>query len=195
MLKRNGEVHTCDLPFESMSESQWLPNYYEVCSILNEYMQRSLTDYFGPEEAGVAVDLIEAKQSAGRNKVQRRIALHREEFAQKADDEKRMLAEAQKAASVGWSHPASNTECPSCECRALISGRLERTSDPMFKDDALVVINVYLTTSLTCGACGLELRDLAEINLASVQSHYEYAVHTDLHEFYEPDDLDTYMNM
>ena len=47
-----------------------------------------------------------------------------------------MLAEAQKAISVDWPHSASDTECLYCECRALISGRLERNSDPVFKDGA-----------------------------------------------------------
>ena len=195
MIKRNAEVHTCDLSFESMPEVVWLPRYYEVCSILNDYMQRPLTDYFGAEEAGAAVELIEAKEAAGRGEVERRVVLHREAFAKEAHEKKRSLAEAQKAAAVGWPHPASNTECPSCECRALIGGRLERTSEPVFKDGALVVTEVYWTTFLTCGACGLELRDLAEIHWAGVPPHYDHLVHTDLHEFYEPDVFDTYMNM
>jgi len=65
----------------------------------------------------------------------------------------------------------------------------------LFKDGALVVQEIYLATSFVCGGCGLELRDLAEVHWGGVEPHYTHVVHTDLHEFYEPEVFDSYMNM
>ena len=195
MLKRNEEVHTCELPFEAMAEAQWLPHYYEVCSTLNEYVGHTLADYFGADEAAVADELIKAKDSAKRGDVERRVAQHRAAFAGLTEERRRTLVEVQEAASIGWPHPASGTNCPACGCRALMIGRLERSSDPMFRDGALVVQEIYLTTSLSCAACGLELHDVSEVHWGGVEPHYERVVHTDLHEFYEPEDFDAYMNM
>jgi hypothetical protein len=54
LIQRNEEVHTCDLPFAAMSEREWLPHFYEVCSILNEFIGYSLDDYFDFDETKTA---------------------------------------------------------------------------------------------------------------------------------------------
>jgi len=195
MMQRNEEVHTCELPFKAMSEAKWLPHYYEVCSILNEFLRKTLEDYFGADEAKTARQLITARSSAKRGEIERRIAAHRAVFQGKLAEEQGALAGAQRAAATGWPHPATRTTCPSCKSDALLIGSVEGTSEPIFADGGLVIEQRFLAASLNCGACELQLRDVEEIVLAGVEPHYTLTVHTDLHEFFEPDDLDFYMNM
>ena len=195
MIQRNEEVHTCGLPFKAMSEAKWLPHYYEVCSILNEFLGKTLDDYFGADEAKTARQLIAARSSAKRGEIEKRVAAHRAVFADKPADEPTAIAGAQRAAATGWPHPATRTTCPACKSDALLTGSVEEASEPIFADGGLVIEQRFLASSLTCGACGLQLRDVEEIILGGVEPHYTLTVHTDLHEFFEPDDTDWYMNM
>ena len=81
------------------------------------------------------------------------------------------------------------------ESDARLVGSLEGTSEPVFRDGELVAEERYLASSLNCGACELQLHNIEELLLAEVQPHYTLTVHTDLHEFFEPDESDFYMNM
>lgn len=195
LLRRNEEMHACSLPFEHMTEGQWLPHYYEVCQTLNGFLEHTLDEYFGADEAAIADQLIKARKSEKREEIQRRLVRHRELFERLGDDERLALVAAQTAAASGWEHPASRTRCPSCRSTARLSGTLERSSQPTFVDGALVVDEQYFANSMLCAACGLQLGDVEELVLAGLEPHYTLTVHTDLHEFYSPEDIDPYMNM
>jgi hypothetical protein len=195
MLKRNEEVHTCELSFEGLGEATWLPHYYEVCQIVNEFAGHSLDAYLGEEEANTARQLISARHSAKRGEIEKRVAEHRAVFRRKQPDEQASLASSQTAAATGWPHPATHYSCPACTSDAHLIGSVEGTSEPVFRDGELVVQERYLASSLTCGACGLQLHNIEELVLANVRPHYTLTVHTDLHEFYNPDDPGFYMNM
>jgi hypothetical protein len=65
----------------------------------------------------------------------------------------------------------------------------------MYRDGELVVEKTFLATNLSCSACELELRDIEELHAAGVEPHFSALVHTSLHEFYEPEEYDPYMNM
>lgn len=194
MLKRNEEMHTCELPFVAMAENTWLPHYYEVCSVLNGFIGHTLGDYFGTDEAETGHKLIAARQTKKRGEIERRIVEHRGMFERKPADERAGLA-AQAVAATAWRHPGTPVHCPACQSSALLDGSLENTSEPKFEDGALVVDQRYLANVLTCGACGLMLRDIEELLVGNVQPHYTITVHTDLHEYYSPDEVDSYMNM
>ena len=78
---------------------------------------------------------------------------------------------------------------------ARLDGELERESDPIYQDGEFYVHRTFLATSLTCGACGLTLRNIEELHAVSVEPHFSLKESTDLHEFFEPEHLDEYMNM
>jgi hypothetical protein len=46
---RNQELHTSELPFESLSETKWLARCYDVCKVLCEHLGKALADLFGEE--------------------------------------------------------------------------------------------------------------------------------------------------
>lgn len=195
LLRRNEEMHACTLPFEHMSEGQWLPHYYEVCLILNGFLGHALDEYFSAEEVSTANQLVVARRSDKRGEIEHRVAVHRDGFERLGDEERLALGAAQTAAASTWDRPSTCTKCPSCASTARLIGVLERSSQPAFADGALVVEEQYLGNSLSCGACGLHLRDVEELLLAGIELHYTLTVHTDLHEFYSPEDIDPYMNM
>ena len=195
MLKRNEEVHTSDLPFATMREGQWLPHYYEACGILNESVGETLESYFGEEEARTASEMIDIRKSKKRTDIKKRIKEHREEFQGKSETERDMLQATQKTAATGWQAPATTRECPACRSQARLVGTLEGTSEPMFRDGSFVLEQRFLANELTCGACALKLRNIEELMLGNVDFHYNMVVQTDLHEFYEPEDINGYMNM
>jgi hypothetical protein len=169
--------------------------YYEVCAILNEFVGQSLVSYLGQEEAQTADRLIAARHSAKKEEIERRVREHRGVFERKTAEERAALSAAQKAAATGWLPPATRTPCPACGSDALLIGFLEGTSEPTFRDGSFILEQRFLASSLSCGACALELRDIEELLLGNVQPHYTMRVHTDLHEFFDPDDVDGYMNM
>src|SRR5205814_1696322 len=47
---RNQELHTSELPFESLSEQKWLPRFYDVCAVLCKQLGKSLPELFDAEE-------------------------------------------------------------------------------------------------------------------------------------------------
>lgn len=195
MLMRNEEVHTSESPFAAMKEAQWLPRYYEVCAVLNGFMEVPLESYLGTDEAETASRMIAARNSARQADIARRIAEHRGVFERKDPDDRAALAAAQAAAATVWHAPTTSTKCPACGSIARVDGAIEGTGEPIFRDGAFVVERRFLASSLTCGACALELRDIEELLLAEVEPHYTLVAHTDLHDFFQPDDLDGYMNM
>ena len=196
LMKRNEEMHTADVPFATMAEAEWSPRYYEVCKILNEFIGHTLEEYFGPEEAASAGQVIQARQSAKLGDVKKRIARHEAAFVSLSDQAREALATAQSAAASGWlDEHLTGTKCPACGSVSRLTGTLERTSEPIYKEGAFMVEKVFLANTLVCGACALHLRDIEEVLLAGVQPHFSALVHTDLHEFYEPDEDHFYMNM
>jgi len=56
---RNQELHTSELPFESLSETKWLARCYDVCEVLCQHLGKTLADLFG-DEADSAQALIRA---------------------------------------------------------------------------------------------------------------------------------------
>lgn len=195
MLKRNEEVHTCELPFTILKETEWLPHYYEVCDILNRSVGKSLEEYLGREEAQTAAKMIRVRHSEKRAEIKKRVAAEREAFESLPPDEQSERAAAQRALAKGLLPPLTSTRCPACGSEARLVGAIEGTSEPTFKEGSFVVEQRFLASYLKCGACGLELRDIEELLLGDVEPHYTVLAHTDLHEFFDPEDVGDYMNM
>ena len=139
--------------------------------------------------------LVQAKNTQKRGDVLQQINHHQSMFENKGQAQKEDLRRTQEIASQSWSFRSTPVTCPACGCLARLRGELEREPEPMYRDGALVVENTYLATSLSCGACNLELRDIEELHVAGVEPHFSDLGHTDLHEFYEPEEFDPYMNM
>ncbi len=191
---RNQELHTSELPFESLSEKQWLARCYDVCKILCEHLNKPLDHLFG-DEADSAEALIKALKAEKMAAVNSKIAAHKKVFENKPPAERQQLALQQENLSAGWFGYHSRVKCPACESWARLQGMIERVSKPLYNDGELFVKVVTLANRLECKACGLVLADIDELHIAGIEPHFEYFEPTDLHEYHEADFGPEYDNM
>jgi hypothetical protein len=191
---RNQELHTSELPFESLSETKWLARCYDVCKILCEHLEKALTDLLG-EEASSAEGLIKALKADKHSSVKSKIAAHKKVFEEKGEKERKLIVSQQATLSAGWIGMQTKAVCPACESWARLHGTVERVSRPIYDDGELFVKNVVLANRMECKACGLVLADIDELHTAEIEPHFEYNEITDLHEYHEPDFGEEYNNM
>jgi hypothetical protein len=195
VMVRNRELHTSELAFEGLAESEWLPRYYRASHILCQYLGHELSDLLGDDTTTTAERLIEALDSGKRSEVLKSIAAHRAVFEAKSEPERERLAADQEVLSATWTGASERVTCPSCGSPAKLTGELERVSEPMFDGASLWVEETYLATRMACGACDLPLRDIQEILHAGLEPHFTKAEETDLHAYFEPEYYDEYNNM
>lgn len=195
ILVRNREVHTSELAFEGLAEAEWLPRYYKACQILCQHLGHSLEELVGRERALAGASLVAALESAKRDDVLKAISAHRKVFNAKPEVERTRLRDQQMVLSMTWLEASAAATCPSCGSVAKLIGDLESQSEPMFREDGLIVEQRFLASQMDCGACGLVLKDVEEIHIAGFDPHFTKVVATDLHAYFEPEYYDEYMNM
>jgi hypothetical protein len=195
IIVRNRELHTTELAFQGLAESEWLPRYYRATRILCESVGQTLAELVGDEAAATGTQLIDALESDKRDEVRRNISAHKAVFDAKPEDERRRLAAEQDVLSAVWLAPTATTVCPACGSTAKLTGELERESEPMFSDGSLLVEETYLANRMECGACDLTLKDIQEIHHAGLEPHFKQVVETDLHAYFEPEYYEEYNNM
>jgi hypothetical protein len=195
IIVRNRELHTTELAFRGLTESEWLPRYYRACKILCDVVGQDLTGLLGPDTAGTAERLIEALESDKRSDVLKSIAAHKAVFEAKPAEEQGQLAAEQQVLAGTWGGDAAAVNCPACGSVAKLTGELERESEPMYEDGGLFVEETYLAARMECGACDLVLKDIHEIHHAGLDPHFKKVVETDLHAYFEPEYYEEYNNM
>jgi hypothetical protein len=192
---RNQELHTSELPFESLSEQKWLPRFYDVCAVLCKQLEKSLPALFDAKEAETAEELIVALKKEKVSKVHTKMASHRHVFEGKPPEERTRIASEQATLSNAWAGTKTKVKCPACGSLACLQGRVERVSKPMWDEPELVVKNIVLASHLECKACDLVLADIEELLIAEIEPHFEYFETVDLHEYHESDYGEEYDNM
>jgi hypothetical protein len=192
---RNQELHTSDLPFESLSETKWLARFYDVCDVLCKQLKKNLSELFGTDEAGTAEGLIKALKAEKLSAVKSKISAHKKVFDEKAEEDRKSLRGQQKILSLSWRTNQTKVTCPACKCLAKLDGILERVSKPFYDEGELLVKNVILASRMECKACGLVLADVDELHIAEIEPHFEFNEATELHEYQEEDYGPVYNNM
>ncbi len=194
-LLRNDEIHSGELPYERLPESKWLPRFYEVCRVLSAFVGKDLDDLLGPQLSKAADRLIDALLREAAKSVKGRIVKHAKEFAAKPETERRRLVAGADTKSRLLPPGLSSVACPACDSPALVSGDLIKELRPKYEGDNLVVDLEYLATGLRCPACDLQLHNVEEILHAGLEPRFLGQRATELHEFFEPDFYEEYMNM
>jgi predicted RNA-binding Zn-ribbon protein involved in translation (DUF1610 family) len=188
-------LHTADLPYENLLPAKWLPRYYETVKVLNEAVGRELSDFFGPEIAGAATELIKSLNDEIIGAVKSKIAAHKKVFQSKPQEEQQKLEEAARLAIV---HPGLGTvarACPACGSSGALDGTKVKEFKEEYKDGELLVDVQFLASAFKCPACGLALKGVEEIAHAGVDTHFVEATSTSLHDLYEPEHYQEYNNM
>lgn len=196
-LLRNQELHTAELPFDDLKASKWLPRYYEVVTILCNWMGKRLSDLLGAAPAEHAEKIIATLNKEKESAVKSKIAAHAKVFAAKAPPDQDKLRA--NAALRMLLLDAGNTKenCPACGSMGRLQGELIRSLKPEFEEETaeLLIEEVFLADSFSCPACDLTLDNIEEIHLAGLEPTFKQTRSTDLHELFQPEHEHDYMNM
>lgn len=191
--RRNSELHSAELAFENVRTQSWLARYYEVCEVLCAALGHSLNDFFGKEEAEAARTLIAASKSGNLGKVKARLAKHKAAF-DKMSPKFRTTFQTLSTITARLS-PAAAVQCPACNSDGRLEGNKLREGAPHYSDGELTVEATFLSSSFKCSVCNLELHGEEEILFAGLPPTFTETEFTSLHEMFEPEYEDEYMNM
>jgi predicted RNA-binding Zn-ribbon protein involved in translation (DUF1610 family) len=196
-LLRNQELHTSDVPFEDLKISKWLPRYYQVVQILCGSLKKDLSDLLGLKVASQAEKLIATLNKDKETAVKSKIAAHAKVFAEKKAEEQEKLGKEAAAATKLLRHGATRQKCPACGSTGALKGELLKSLKPEFEEESahLFMEEVFTADSFLCPACGLSLANLEEIHWAGIEPTFSQTRSTDLHELFQREYYDDYMNM
>lgn len=190
MSRRNSELHSGDLVFQSLGTSSWLPRFYSVCKVLLESMDREIADLFSDTET--AHTMIESLRDTAAQGVKQDIKAHQQVWSNKSSEEKEGAAS--QAEMWATKHKGHRVTCPSCQSIAILQGDRRGTVTTRIKeeDDTVMQRQTVVPSSFECIACGLRIAGLSKLsacglgNSFSETSTYSIAEHFNL---YTEDDL------
>ena len=167
--RRNSELHSGELAFESFSTASWLAEYFMSCRVLVEFQGKTLEELFGPDEAAAAIEMIDNVAATVRDAVKQKIADAKAAFFD--------LAEGEQIARKNRDRPRHHLtnraqECPACSNSATVSGKIVRADEPKTDGELLFRDIHVLPTMLACSACDLILRDHGELHAAGLGGQY-----------------------
>lgn len=195
-LQRNKELHTAAEPFETLKQSEWIARYYAACGVLCAYLGKELSAYFGKERAADAQEWVEAMRSGKKAAVLGRIEECRNRFTKKDPEEQEKLRMgARFAVTVATTPGTTVQDCPSCSGAAVLQGDLTKEESPRFVDGRILVRQHFVSRDLRCGICGLAIEGRSEIVHTTVDIQFTRERNATLHEMFEEDLIDGYMNM
>lgn len=194
-ILRNQHLHSSDLPYDNLKISKWLPRYYEVAKVLNEFIGKSLNDYLGPEVTVSATKHIETLSEAIKSTVKSRISDYKKKFNAKSPQERARLKGEASIAVKRLPLRAVACDCPACEGKGILKGELIKELEPVYKNEELLVDQIYLASEFRCLACELALKGLEEIAHADIEPQFTETTSTSLHDLYEPEHYFEYNNM
>jgi hypothetical protein len=212
--RRNEELHSGGLSFETFPRRVWQPDYYDAAKVLLASIGRDLDDFLGPEEGGAAETVLSERAAEFRDEVHRAITAARIAFEALGVDEQTLLrADADEEVSeltetreraARRSPPtlaafADFVSCPACAATAVIAGEPIRKTGEAFDEDSGQVAVKYevLPIGLECKSCGLEMRGFGRMHAAELSGAYEvqhlfdpvqyYGIEIDPADYFEPD--------
>jgi len=194
--RRNAELHSGDLPFSTMRLEGWESRYWYACDTILRWRESTLEEWLGAQDAAAPVLLLEEASEALKAAVVLRVENAKAEFdaLKKAEREQMRV----RAELLQPQHQAEIFErrydevwtasCPSCECRAFMSGlQISEEIRPEYEEDGAweMVTREFAGEEFICPSCELALMGADEIEAAGLDN-----LHTEEQERemeYEPD--------
>lgn len=162
---RNEELHTADLPFSTLKDSDWLPGFYEAAAVFCDLLGEKLEDFLGQKPAIVAREMIKATQGSQLSATKSRIAAFAKVFNDKPEAVRKTLVAAARVRVLGKRH-----RCPACDTEGVVTGRAIWETSPTYGDDGLLTtVETHAADVFACGACGLKLASLEEVVAAGIE--------------------------
>lgn len=183
---RNAELHSGNSPYEGLSQSSWLPNFYKACSVLLKTMEKELADLIGDDAAELASKLISAALDDAAKAVSGKIKSHKAVWDEKEKADKEKLA---KQAEV-WAtkHVGHRVDCPACGSLAILQGEPIYAPTTTLEDDTIIEKQRYLPNKFECIACGLKISGLSHLSQAGLGDVFINKNEYDAAEYYAPEE-------
>lgn len=194
--RRNAELHSADLPFQTMRLAVWEARYWHACDTILHQMGSSLEQWLGAADSKAPRQLLEEASKALDAAVKLRVEAAKEQFeVLKKAQRDRLAAEAElqepqhQAGLFKGSYDEIWTEsCPACKCRAFMTG--EQTGEDISeeRDDYAIweiVDREFAGEEFRCPTCELTLMGSDEIHAAGLNYIHEDQQEREMD--YEPD--------
>lgn len=187
--RRNSEVHSGHLAFESLGTSEWLPRFYLACKVLTESMERDFSDLVpNPAEA---MNMIDSLRDDAAKAVRKDIEAHKKVWSNKNEDEQSKAS--MRATAWATRQSGHRVDCPSCNCKALLKGFPSGTVSTKIDGDYVVERQTQLPSSFECIACGLRISGLSRLSACGLGDAFSKQYTSTVAEFfnlYTEDDLE-----
>lgn len=184
--RRNSELHTGEPAFDGIKGSVWQPRFYQTCEILLSSVGMTLDDFFGKDEANVAMQLISAAADDSAKAVKGEVDAHRKVWEAKSEKERTtLLAQASLRATRQAGH---RVDCPACASPALIFGEPVSAPVQSLRDGEITEKQEYLPNLFECIACSLKISGLSRLTVVGLGDRYKKTQIYDAAEYYAPQD-------
>jgi hypothetical protein len=184
--RRNSELHTGEPAFDGIKGSVWQPRFYQTCEILLSSIGMTLDDFFGKDEANVAMQLISAAADDSAKAVKGEVDAHKKVWKAKSEKERTtLLAQASIRATRQAGH---RVDCPACASPALIFGEPVSAPVQSLRDGEITEKQEYLPNLFECIACGLKISGLSRLTVVGLGDRYKKTQVYDAAEYYAPQD-------
>jgi len=187
--RRNEELHSAASPTSDLDPKTWIPTFWRAAEVILEISQRQLLDWVGKEEALGARTVMEDASRILEHALQARIARCRRAFDEKyppGSVDRKVLLENLENVLFPIGQPRlrydadghDREKCPSCNSPGWVFGfQFERHRNPVEYDrDHHILMQteerLYVTTDFSCGACGLVINGVEEIEAADLRQEF-----------------------
>lgn len=193
LQRRNAELHSGSLPFDSLKTSTWLPQFYVACNLLLSTQGSSIEALFGSDELKTAETLIEASKDEAAKSVKGTINAHKTIWEDKSPEEREKLTK--QAETVSLRVYGHRVKCPACESPALLHGSPAGAESSTYKDGLIVVRQPMLPASFECKAYGLKIVGYSKLNACGLGGTFTSTSNTDPVDYFEDDFRDRFSGM
>lgn len=195
---RNAEVHSADLPFETFKSTTWLPQLMKNCQTLCEFLDKSLEELIGEEDADAVDEMITGLEERLKSEALQTVANVKTEFSSLAVETRLERIRNANEEVLRIRRLADKiVKCPSCEADALLRGKVVRSLDAIPTEEGVKEKLVIMPSSLECIACGLSLNEHGHLYHLKLGDQYEvstitdpsdyFGIEFDPEEYFEPD--------
>lgn len=186
MARRNSELHSGEVPFISIKNSQWLPSFYQSSEILLNSMGESLDLLIGKDEAVLAKKMILAANDESAKSIAKTINAFKEVWDTKNEPDKNTLI--RQASMWAIKQSGHRVTCPSCKSEALVTGEAIAAPIKTIKDDQITEKLEYMPNKFECIACSLKLSGFSHLSACGLGDTYTATFVYDAADYYKPDE-------
>ena len=192
--RRNRELHTGDLAFHNLRNSEWLPDYYRVTNKIVASLGRALNELFGDEEAKEALENIDVVQKETVALIRQKIADIKRQIAILTAAELDARREAHDYPFSYSLHSNGNAHfrkvCPACESFGVILASPIGSTAARIKDGDLTSQHFFAPKKFECKVCGLEVVGSQALRVADLSDQLVCEDISDPVEFFGIDPMD-----